>query len=419
MLTPPSNFIQTGLLVLGSLAFACSSGSSLEGSGGANSSLGGASATGGGSGVATSTVTGGASSIPSTTSSSPSSGGASSGGMGQGGSSVVAAGGAVATGGKSASGVGGAQTGGTSTGKATGGQIAITTGGSSATGGITGAGGNSSPGGSTAKSTGGATGGVTSGTASTGGTTAGGSTNGGCVPTKTWGTVDPTVAGPFQIVVENNVGPENGNPDAKWNNQKPHFNLYYPKDMSQGYCHPIITWGNGTGDQPPTYEVLIKQLASHGFVVVASLSSQTAAGTPLPQVAGIDWMFKENADPASKFYHKLDTSKVGATGHSQGGMATSLTGADPRVVATVPICGARAGTLHGPSLLICGGADTMVPCSSVQTAFNGITGVPVMQAEMAGTTPRLRFVPARDSRRPQTPAPKGASSEIRYPLRWL
>ncbi len=28
----------------------------------------------------------------------------------------------------------------------------------------------------------------------------------------------------------------------------------------------------------------------------------------------------------------------------------------------------------------------MVPCSSVQTAFNGITGVPVMMAEMAGTT---------------------------------
>jgi dienelactone hydrolase len=198
--------------------------------------------------------------------------------------------------------------------------------------------------------------------------------------------VDPTVAGPFQVVVEKDVGPENGEPDAKWNNQKPHFNLYYPKDMTQGYCHPIVTWGNGTGDQPPTYEVLIKQLASHGFVVVASLSSQTAKGNPLPQVAGVDWMFKENADPASKFYHKLDTSKVGATGHSQGGMATSLTGADPRVVATVPICGARAGTLHGPSLLLCGGADTMVPCSSVQTAFNGIKDVPVMIAELAGVT---------------------------------
>jgi hypothetical protein len=188
------------------------------------------------------------------------------------------------------------------------------------------------------------------------------------------------------VVVEKDVGPENGNPDAKWNNQKPHFNLYYPKDMSQGYCHPIISWGNGTGDQPPTYEVLIKQLASHGFVVVASLSSQTAQGTPLPQVAGVDWMFKENSDPASKFYRKLDTSKVGATGHSQGGMATSLSGADPRIVATVPICGARAGTLHGPSLLLCGGADTMVKCSMVQTAFDGISGVPVMIAELAGVT---------------------------------
>ena len=208
-----------------------------------------------------------------------------------------------------------------------------------------------------------------------------------CVPTKTFASVDPSTAGPFAIQVENNIGPENGNPDAKWNNQKPHFNLYRPKDLTQGYCHPIITWGNGTGDQPPTYEVLIKQLASHGFVVVASLSSQTAAGTPLPQVAGVDWMIQENDNPASALYHHLDTTKIGATGHSQGGAATTMAGADPRITAIAPLCGSRAGiTLHGPALLICGGADTMVPCSSVQTAFDSITTVPVMMAELAGMT---------------------------------
>jgi predicted dienelactone hydrolase len=209
------------------------------------------------------------------------------------------------------------------------------------------------------------------------------------VPTKTFSTVDPSMPGPFKVVVKNNIGPENGNPDAKWNNEKPHFNLYLPDPLGQGYCHPVITWSNGTGDQPPTYEVLIKQLASHGFVVVASLSSQTAAGSPIPPIAGVDWMVQQNDDAKNEFglYHNLDITKIGATGHSQGGAATTMAGGDPRVVATAPICGSRANiTMHGPAILICGGADDMVKCSSVQTAFDSIKTVPVMMAEMAGVT---------------------------------
>jgi len=206
--------------------------------------------------------------------------------------------------------------------------------------------------------------------------------------------------GPFEVVVDKNVGPAAGVADAKWNNEIPHFNVYRPKDLSQGYCHPIITWGNGTGDQPEpnpplclsanycgSYKVIINQLASHGFVVVASLSSQTAQGTPLPQVVGVDWMIQENENPSSALYHHLDTTHIGATGHSQGGAATTLTGADPRITAIAPICGSRANiTLHGPAILICGGADTTVPCSSVQSAYDTISTVPVMLAELAGMT---------------------------------
>jgi hypothetical protein len=219
------------------------------------------------------------------------------------------------------------------------------------------------------------------------------------VPTKTWGTVDPSKAGPFEVATDKNVGPENGVPDKIWDNKMPHFNVYYPKDMSQGYCHPVITWGNGTGDQPEPvepnckagqcgyYKTIITQLASHGFVVVASLSSQTLQGDPLPQIAGVNWMIKENADPASKFYHKLDITKIGATGHSQGGAATSASATDPRIVASSSICGARAGTLHGPALLLCGGADEFVNCqTSVQPVFDATSSVPVMMAEIPGMT---------------------------------
>jgi hypothetical protein len=353
MQTRSYKLVSTCLFVLGSLGIACSStGSSSGGTGGGSTSSGGSSLSSGGSGTPGSGGAAGGSSS------------ASGGAVGQGGSSSAGgSGGVIASGGTTSS------KGGTA-------------------GGTTGPGGNATTGGAS-----GSTGG-SSGTAIDGGST----DNGGCVPTKTWGTVDPSKAGPFEVATDKNVGPENGVPDKIWDNKLPHFNVYYPKDMSQGYCHPVITWGNGTGDQPEPvepnckagscgyYKTIITQMASHGFVVVASLSSQTLQGDPLPQIAGVNWMIKENADPASKFYHKLDISKIGATGHSQGGAATSVTATDPRIVASVPICGARTGTMHGPALLICGGADTTVPCKNVQPAFDGITGVPVMMSEMAGMT---------------------------------
>jgi hypothetical protein len=243
--------------------------------------------------------------------------------------------------------------------------------------------------------------GTTGGSASgAGGSAAGaGGGTGSCVPTKTWGTADPSARGPFEVVVEKDVGPPAGEPDALHDDMVPRFNVYRPKDMGQGYCHPVITWGNGTADQPEPnppacpagscghYKTLLDQLASHGFVVVASLSSQTARGTPLPQVAGVDWMIQENENPTSALYHRLDVARIGATGHSQGGAATTMSGADPRIRAIAPICGSRANiTLHGPALLLCGGADTIVPCSSVQTAYDSISTVPVMIGDLDGVT---------------------------------
>jgi len=277
-------------------------------------------------------------------------------------------------------------------------------GGGTTSGGSPAAGASGSGGDSAGKANGGTSGNAAGGTAGStqaGGAGGTGGASGGCVPTKMWGTADPASTGPFAVTVEKDVGPENGAPDKLHDNMRPHFNVYRPTDMSQGYCHPVITWGNGTNDQPEpnppacgsgcgNYKLLVNQLASHGFVVVASLSSQTLqtmAGSPLPQVAGVDWMIAENENPASKLYHRLDVAHIGATGHSQGGAATTASGADPRIVATAPLCGSQANvTLHGPALLLCGGADTTVPCSKVQPAYDSISNLPTMIAELAGMT---------------------------------
>ena len=86
--------------------------------------------------------------------------------------------------------------------------------------------------------------------------------------------------------------------------------------------------------------------------------------------------------PREALYQRIDTTHVGATGHSQGGFATMTAGADARIGAIAPIAGATASrNLHGPALLLCGGMDTTVPCSTVMTAFNGIPNQPVMLAD--------------------------------------
>jgi hypothetical protein len=196
----------------------------------------------------------------------------------------------------------------------------------------------------------------------------------------TWPTVDPSVAGPYAVTLEENIGPTAGTENA-------HFDVIRPTDLSKtDLCHPLITWGNGHGDNPPTYMVLLKQLASHGFVVVASLTKTASQGTPLPQVAGIDWILQENDKPDSIYYRRIDTTHIGATGHSEGGMASTMTGSDARVKAIATLCGARANAnLHGPALLLCGGSDTTATCTGMQSAFDG-SPAPVMLANQLKAT---------------------------------
>ena len=264
-------------------------------------------------------------------------------------------------------------------------------------GGQVGAGGRTGNGGSAGSGSGGAIGvdaGVPPGAD-------GGSSTGSCMgsPWPTGG--DPTVAGPFQVTTDKNVGPLAGAiPDPVYGNTQQRFNVYRPADLAQGgHCHPIILWGNGHTDNPEpnppncvttkfcgSYRVIINQLASQGFVVVASLSTIVSQPDPatrlLPQLVGMNWILQQNEDPTSPYYHRLDTAHIGAAGHSEGGFATSMVGSDPHIQAIATMAGATAAPrLHEPALFLCGGQDTVVPCTSIQTAFNAVITTPVMLEE--------------------------------------
>ena len=117
------------------------------------------------------------------------------------------------------------------------------------------------------------------------------------------------------------------------------FTIFRPACMKEGETYPVITWANGTCGQTHGYSGLLATLASHGFVVIAPNSTWTAAaqsGNRKPvQVAALDYAEALNADPSSIFYRKLDMTRVGAMGHSQGAAATGPTAKDPRVKAVI------------------------------------------------------------------------------------
>jgi hypothetical protein len=216
-----------------------------------------------------------------------------------------------------------------------------------------------------------------------------------CVSTKQWPTANPAAAGPFEVVADKKVGPKAGTlPDPIYGDEQQQFNVYRPKELAtSGYCHPILIWANGYKDNPEEnppkciinrsdqwcgqYGPIVKHLASHGFVVVASLSTATGSGDPLPTIVGLDWIVQEASDPASKYYQRLDLSNIGQLGHSFGGMSTCMSAAEPRYKALATICGTRElSGVHTPMLFFCGGNDKTVACSGVHDVFASVKDQP-------------------------------------------
>ncbi|MBN2576270.1 MAG: hypothetical protein JXP73_17040 [Deltaproteobacteria bacterium] len=278
-------------------------------------------------------------------------------------------------------------------------------GGTPGTGGMSAAGGTPGTGGTIGAGTGGTTG--VGGAPGTGGTTGvggapgtGGSSDAGsptgCVG-NAWPTANPAATGPFEVAADKGVGPKAGyTPDPIYGDEQQRFNIYRPKDLAtSGYCHPILVWANAHTDNPEPnpplcvvdpdaykwcgqYLPLMQHLASHGFLVIASLSTTTSRGDPLPTIAGLNWLLEQAEDSASPYYHRLDTANIGQLGHSEGGMSTCMSASEPRYKALATICGTRSPLtgLHTPILFYCGGKDTVVKCDGVRNTFLTVTDQP-------------------------------------------
>lgn len=134
--------------------------------------------------------------------------------------------------------------------------------------------------------------------------------------------------GPFAITHERNVGPDGA------------YDIVRPAQLGEaGRKHPIVSWNNGTLYQIDRYQDLLDHWASHGFVVIGGHTNSTAGGAV--HEAAIEWIVAENEREGSAYFGMLDPSRIGASGHSQGGGATITAGAgipSPMgIVTTMPL----------------------------------------------------------------------------------
>jgi hypothetical protein len=107
----------------------------------------------------------------------------------------------------------------------------------------------------------------------------------------------------------------------------------------------------------------------------------------MEMLRGVDFILKENSTQGSALFGHVETTMVGASGHSQGSGGSIAAGADARIKVTVPIQGASAAgvrALKGPTFLISGEKDTLVTPAGVMTAFNAATTLPAVYGMSMG-----------------------------------
>ncbi len=175
----------------------------------------------------------------------------------------------------------------------------------------------------------------------------------------------------------------------------PDCTVYRPETLAART--PIVLWSNGRGQTPDKYGTMLDQLASQGIVVAAANSGNAGAGVEV--LACLDYLTTQNTTAGSAYMGKLDLTRVGAAGHSQGGGGTIMAGKDARIKTTAPIMPYTAAGLgfvsgaqaeqKGPMLLISGGADRTAPPATHQKPVFDSANVQVFWGTIANAVHAL------------------------------
>ncbi len=160
------------------------------------------------------------------------------------------------------------------------------------------------------------------------------------------GASDPAVEGPFTAGSQtvSVPGMEGANLST---------DVYYPRDPNGSIpataapC-PVIVLGHGFAQSKAQHVNQGRHLATRGFI---TLIPNFNAGSDHSRNADelrkcIDWIVARNSDGASVFYQKVQTNRIGATGHSAGGLSAIVAASrDPRIRALAPMDPVDSGDL--------------------------------------------------------------------------
>ena len=150
---------------------------------------------------------------------------------------------------------------------------------------------------------------------------------------------DPGTRGPFAVGKLNVDIPVTGGATLN-------ADIYYPAkdggvDPAAGRL-PIVIFGHGFSRNKDRYDVG-DHLATRGYLTIQAdypcgFFGCNHSKNADDMSAQIDWIFAQDANAASIFFGRIDTSKAGTSGHSAGGLwALAAAGRDARVIASAPL----------------------------------------------------------------------------------
>jgi hypothetical protein len=201
----------------------------------------------------------------------------------------------------------------------------------------------------------------------------------------------------------------------------PRHVVYRPKDLAAlgSTKLGVVAWGNGgCSDDGASSRFHLLEIASHGYLVIASGQILSGPGAPpreprpaAPQgqlppprtkvsdlTEAVDWALAENTRAGSPYFGRIDTAQIAYSGWSCGGVQALQVASDPRVKTLVihnsgvlnngptNMTGISVGkevlqTLHTPVIYIEGG-PTDIAYENGMDDFKRITQVPAAMANL-------------------------------------
>jgi hypothetical protein len=233
--------------------------------------------------------------------------------------------------------------------------------------------------------------------------------------------------------------------------------VYRPNDMSAigSTKLPIMAWGNGAcSNNGNSFRGYLTEIASHGYLIIASgpigpdsaqfpptmapnrgaapigargpgapegrapqEGATAARGPAQPGIArgitstpptttaqlieAIDWAIAENSRKGSRYYGKLDATKIAVAGMSCGGVQAIEASVDPRIKTTIvansglmptpttmsgsgkPIPKESLNLMHAPVLYM-SGDESDIAYANANDDFEKINHIPVFRAYLKG-----------------------------------